>query len=75
MGLRHVLWAVAWMGLGLLITLAAASVLQGVATNQRPHSGPVFEAPPQLDSPQQRRVPGDPGRSLILVSRGSGVDQ
>lgn len=72
--MRHILWAVAWMSLGLLITLAAASVLQGVATHSREPVAmpPAVETPPQ---PLPRLRPNEPGRSLIMVSRGSRAEE
>lgn len=68
--MRHILWAIAWMGLGLLITLAAANVLQGIAVNRGDPSTPPTAAP----QPQSPPAPGgksrsaDPGRRLLLVS-------
>lgn len=75
-GMRHILWAVAWMGLGLLITLAAANVLQGVATAppRDPAVAPSVTPPsPALPAPRPR--PAEPGRSVVFVSRGSALDQ
>jgi hypothetical protein len=72
--MRHVLWAIAWMGLGLLITLAAASVLQKNAINQRetvhaPRPAPRIEPlPPVKPAPGPRVRPSEPGRSVLLVS-------
>lgn len=79
--MRHILWAIAWMGLGLLITMAAASVLQGVATGPRePVAGaPMAPAPtvqqPRIGPTEPAVSQPRPGRSLIVVARGSALDQ
>jgi hypothetical protein len=69
--MRHILWAVAWMGLGLLITLAAASILQDAAVNQRePSPSPAAGSPPPPPAaPGGRSRPAEPGRHMLLVSR------
>lgn len=69
--MRHILWVVAWMGLGLLITLAASSVLQDAAIRQRePTMSPAAGTPPQPPpAPSGRSRPAEPGRHMLLVSR------
>jgi hypothetical protein len=71
--MRHFAWAVTWMAVGLVTTLAVANVLAQNAQLNRPAAPPVIEpvapAPTPVDRPLAKAKPSvELSRSLAVVS-------
>jgi len=72
--MRHFAWAVTWMAVGLVTTLAVANVLAQNAQLNRPAPPPVVEpvapAPAPVDRPMTKAKPSvELSRSLVLATR------
>ena len=70
--MRHLAWAVTWMTVGLVTTLAVANVLAHNAQMNHPASTPVIEpvAPAPVDKPMAKAKPSvdQVSRSVAAVS-------
>jgi len=72
--MRHLAWAVTWMTVGLVTTLAVANVLAHNAQLNRPSPSPVIEpvapAPAPIDKPMAKAKPSvELSRSLVVATR------
>jgi hypothetical protein len=72
--MRHLAWAVTWMTVGLVTTLAVANVLTHNAQLHRPAMPPVVEpiapAPEPVSRPMAKaKPPVEVSRSLVAATR------